>query len=86
MRVPTGSSLALPSVLNGKMGDWEKQMRKLITAFGQQEDGAVTVDWVVITAAITGLAVVVIAGIQSAATDTSAGIGVYISDRVDALN
>lgn len=60
-------------------------MLKLMSEFMSRDDGAVTVDWVVLTAAIMGLGVLIVGGIQSAATDTSAGIGTYISDRVDQL-
>ncbi|MHA3914013.1 hypothetical protein [Halovulum sp. GXIMD14793] len=46
---------------------------KLKKTFVEDEDGAVTVDWVVLTAAIVGIAVAVIAllrdGIKEAATD-----------------
>nr|WP_319247326.1 hypothetical protein [uncultured Celeribacter sp.] len=42
---------------------------KLNHTFNRDEDGAVTVDWVVLTAAIVGLAIAVIATI-STSTDT----------------
>lgn len=46
---------------------------KLKKTFVEDEDGAVTVDWVVLTAAIVGIAVAVLAlirnGINEAATD-----------------
>jgi len=41
---------------------------KLTKRFKNEEDGAVTVDWVVLTAAIVGLAVAVIASVRSATT------------------
>jgi Flp pilus assembly pilin Flp len=44
-----------------------------VRKFGRDEDGAVTVDWVVLTAAIVGLGIAVIMavgpGINNAATD-----------------
>ncbi len=46
---------------------------KLNKNFAKDEDGAVTVDWVVLTAALVGIAIVVLsivsAGINSAASD-----------------
>lgn len=41
-------------------------MNKLISRFFKQEDGAVTVDWVVLTAAIVGLSVSAYAGMSDA--------------------
>ncbi len=46
---------------------------KLANKFSKDESGAVTVDWVVLTAALVGIALVVIgtiqAGIEEASTD-----------------
>ncbi len=46
---------------------------KLANQFSKDEDGAVTVDWVVLTAALVGIALVVIStvksGIEEASTD-----------------
>ena len=46
---------------------------KLKKTFVDDEDGAVTVDWVVLTAAIVGIAVAILAlirtGLEEAATD-----------------
>jgi len=46
---------------------------KLANKFSKDEDGAVTVDWVVLTAALVGIALAVIstisAGIDNASTD-----------------
>ena len=54
-------------------------MKKFLNAFVKDEDGAVTVDWVVLTAAIVGIALAVIAVIRtslySAADDIADGIG-----------
>lgn len=53
-------------------------MYKLIKRFRSEQDGAISVDWVVLTAAIVGLAVGTIVAIQAAAvslaTDTSDAI------------
>lgn len=43
--------------------------------FINSEDGAVTVDWVVLTAAIVGMGVAVIASVSSGATDVSGSVG-----------
>lgn len=43
-------------------------MMKFIKNFRNQEDGAVTVDWVVLTAAVVGLAIAAYGSINSGAT------------------
>ncbi len=53
-------------------------MFKVISHFCQDEDGAVTVDWVVLTAAIVGLGVAVIGTIQSSAMDNANGLGAHL--------
>ena len=50
-------------------------MRKFFRSYWRSEDGAVTVDWVVLTAAIVGLGVAVIATIAGGATNTSGSLG-----------
>lgn len=51
---------------------------KLFTNFKKDEDGAVTVDWVVLTAALVGLGLLVIAairpGLDAAATSINDGL------------
>lgn len=49
--------------------------------FGRDEDGAVTVDWVVLTAAIVGLGVAVITTIGNAALDKSSGVGARLGSQ-----
>ena len=44
------------------------------------EDGAVTVDWVVLTAAIIGLGLVVITSVAGGATDVSDSLGATLND------
>lgn len=46
-------------------------MKNLINAFVKDEDAAVTVDWVVLTAAVVGLAIAVAATMQSALNDAA---------------
>ena len=47
---------------------------KLFTKFANDESGAVTVDWVVLTAAIVGIAIAVITLISGGVEDASNGI------------
>ncbi|MEM1064068.1 MAG: hypothetical protein AAF771_10605 [Pseudomonadota bacterium] len=51
------------------------------TRFRNEEDGAVTVDWVVVTAAIAGIGVALVLNIQAGATDTADGIGNFVSEQ-----
>lgn len=53
-------------------------MLSFFKSFRAQEDGAVTVDWVVLTAAIVGLAVALIAMIAAGATDKSTSVGAHL--------
>jgi Flp pilus assembly pilin Flp len=52
---------------------------KITKRFKDDEDGAVTVDWVVLTAAIVGLGVAVLASVRSATTT----LGSRISTEID---
>ena len=61
-------------------------MSELLGNFIQEDQGAVTVDWVVLTAAIAGLGALIILNIQDGATDTATGIGNFISERRDLLD
>lgn len=56
-------------------------MFKFIKSFRDQDDGAVTVDWVVLTAATVGLSVAVIAIVANGATDHSTGVGAALSSQ-----
>ena len=47
--------------------------------FARDEDGAVTVDWVVLTAAIVGLAVVAFGTIETATSNMATGIAADIN-------
>ncbi len=57
-------------------------MLKFLNTFRKDEDGAVTVDWVVLTAAVVGLAIAAYSAIETSATDliTSAGDAVAAED------
>ncbi|KZY52801.1 hypothetical protein A3734_02335 [Sulfitobacter sp. HI0054] len=48
--------------------------------FARDEDGAVTVDWVVLTAAIVGLAVVAFNSIETSTSNLATGIAADISE------
>ncbi len=53
-------------------------MTHFLQNFRRDQDGAVTVDWVVLTAAIVALSVTVMATISRSALDESTGLGAYI--------
>ena len=55
-------------------------MKNQIKSFLKSEDGAVTVDWVVLTAAVVSLAVVAIFAIQGSTDDVGDGVGTYLTD------
>lgn len=55
-------------------------MLKQFKSFLHSEDGAVTVDWVVLTAAVVSLAVVAIFSIQGSTDNVGDGVGGYLSN------
>lgn len=56
-------------------------MRVRLSHFSKSEDGAVTVDWVVLTAAIVGLGLAVVGSVSRGALDASNGLGAHLSDQ-----
>jgi Flp pilus assembly pilin Flp len=56
-------------------------MIKFFKNFRKDEDGAVTVDWVVLTAAVAALAGVVYASIEDGASDLTSATGGFLSDQ-----
>ena len=56
-------------------------MLNILKKFQSSDDGAVTVDWVVLTAAVVGLAATALVEIQSSATDVNASTGAWLGDR-----
>lgn len=52
-----------------------------IKTFIAQEEGAITVDWVVLTAAIVGLGVIVITTVARGATDQSSGLNDHLMNK-----
>ena len=53
-------------------------MIKFIKNFRKDEDGAVTVDWVVLTAAVVGLAVAAYSSIREGATGLTNNTATYM--------
>lgn len=53
-------------------------MKSKLTSFLVNEDGAVTVDWVVLTAGLLILGIVVVGSIQAGATETSGALGTQL--------
>ena len=56
-------------------------MMKFIKNFKKDEDGAVTVDWVVLTAAVVGLAVAAYSSIETGATGLTANTATFLNDQ-----
>ncbi len=56
-------------------------MTKLFTNFFADESGAVTVDWVVLTAAIVGLGIAVMASVSDGLENLSGDIDQQLSDQ-----
>ncbi|MDF1872264.1 hypothetical protein [Vannielia sp.] len=53
-------------------------MENLLSRFARDEDGAVTVDWVVLTAAIVGLGIGVVTLIADGAINYSSSLGSHV--------
>jgi len=56
-------------------------MMKFIKNFRNDEDGAVTVDWVVLTAAVVGLAVAAYTSIETGASDLTADTNTFLGKQ-----
>ena len=54
---------------------------KLFMNFAKDESGAVTVDWVVLTAAIVGLGIAVMASVSNGLEDLSGDIEGQLTDQ-----
>jgi Flp pilus assembly pilin Flp len=50
------------------------KLAQLLAAFGRDEQGAVTVDWVVLTAAIVGMGMVVMTTLSTPINNTAGAI------------
>lgn len=58
-------------------------MRKLLTSFRDKEDGAVTVDWVVLTAAIVGFCIAAYTAAENATLGLRDGVSAEIARQND---
>ena len=56
-------------------------MASKFVRFFKDEAGAVTVDWVVLTAAIVGLGIAVISTVSAGALDHAAGLGANLDAK-----
>ncbi len=56
-------------------------MIKFLRSFRTNESGAITVDWVVLTAALVGMALGVVAIISTAAQDPADGLGANLAEQ-----
>ncbi len=56
-------------------------MLRQIRTFLKSDDGAVTVDWVVLTAAIVGLGLAVIGTVSNGALDQASGLGAHMASQ-----
>lgn len=56
-------------------------MLKFIKNFRNDEDGAVTVDWVVLTAAVVGLSAAAYTAIEGGASGMAANVQTYMADQ-----
>ena len=54
---------------------------KLAKKFHNEEDGAVTVDWVVLTAAVVGLGVAALSAVKSGTGSLTSKINNYLSSQ-----
>ena len=61
-------------------------MMKYIKNFRNDEDGAVTVDWVVLTAAVVGLAIAAYSTIEEGATDLTSDTSTYLKAQDPSTN
>ena len=62
------------------------QFFKLAKKFNNEEDGAVTVDWVVLTAAVVGLGVAALAAVKKGTGSLSTKINNYLESVTIATN
>lgn len=58
-------------------------MRKLLSIFRKREDGAVTVDWVVLTAAMVGLCIAAYTAIENSTLGLRDGVAAELNVQND---
>ena len=56
-------------------------MVKFLNGFRKCESGAISVDWVVLTAAMVGMALAVVTIVKTAAQDPADGLGANLADQ-----
>lgn len=82
-----GGLKAMPSLivagLTSEILPLERTMIQFLKSFRNDEDGAVTVDWVVLTAAVVGLAIATYGVIESNTTTLINAAGTAIADEDD---
>jgi Flp pilus assembly pilin Flp len=61
-------------------------MLNFIKTFRADEDGAVTVDWVVLTAAIVGLGIAVLASVRTGANTMADGVQTELTKPVPEID
>ena len=61
-------------------------MMTFVKNFRNDEDGAVTVDWVVLTAAVVGLAIAAYGSIRDGAADMTENTGAFLDRQVIGSN
>lgn len=54
---------------------------KMTKTFQNEEDGAVTVDWVVLTAAVVGLGVAALSAVRTGTESLSSRIGTFMATQ-----
>ena len=54
-------------------------IHSLIALFRKNEDGAVTVDWVVLTAAVVGLGIAVLTQVSSGTKQVTSNVSTHLS-------
>lgn len=59
---------------------------KLAKKFHNEEDGAVTVDWVVLTAAVVGLGILALGAIKSGTGNLSTAISDYLGKGATSMS
>jgi Flp pilus assembly pilin Flp len=55
------------------------KMFKIVKKFNADEEGAVTVDWVVLTAAVVGLGAAALTMVRNGTKEAATDIGTYMS-------
>ncbi len=55
-------------------------MVHLLQTFIRGEDGAVTVDWVVLTAAVVGIVLAAYTNVQNGSSSMAGAVGTYMTD------